>query len=57
MVRLIRSAGGLGASLTPITDWVVISLDTWLGKMEATWPSGPMPSRQRSKRVSPSSFA
>ena len=52
-VRLIRSGGGFGEARTAITAPSAYE-DGCSGKIDATWPSGPMPSRQMSKTVSSS---
>ena len=48
-VRVMRLGGGLGESVIEATHAVDSNRSGWEGKREATWPSGPMPRRMRSK--------
>ena len=48
-VRLTRSGGGLGESVTATATWSSTSSAGCPGKSEAQWPSGPMPSISTSK--------
>ena len=57
IVNEMRSEGGFGESVTPITLREVESKLGCPGKIEATCPSGPIPRKVRSKRVSPNSAA
>ena len=57
MLRVMRSAGGLGEALTGRTqgeELATTAVSGRLGKREATWPSGPTPSKTRSMMGRPS---